>query len=68
MILYWIFLYILIGIFTAMYVWQFDYQEEYEELKINDDAEDSLAVLFIMSMVVFWPIVIIYKTIKNYKL
>ena len=64
MILYWIFLYILIGIFTAMYVWQFDYQEEYEELKINDDAEDSLAVLFIMSMVVFWPIVIIYKVIK----
>ena len=61
-----VYIYILIGLAVSLYIWKRDYEEEYEEVKRNEgNVEDSMAIILLLIITMFWPIVIIYKTVKH---
>lgn len=57
-------IYFIIGLLVFRYYWHKDYEEEYNHLKENGECEDSMAILFMMFMVVLWPIKLIIEFIN----
>lgn len=53
------FLYVMIGIIIMRMYWDKRYAEEYNRLKEQGYVEDSMAVLIMLVLILFWPIVAI---------
>lgn len=61
----WIFLtYIVIGIITSIIIWRKYYSEEYYKAKSNANIEDGMVSIFLIIMILFWPLFIIGKLTK----
>ena len=54
--------YFVIGLVLALVWWNDEYKPEYEYEKDTDEVEESMAVLFIVLLIFFWPV----KLIKNW--
>ena len=61
----WGLVYILIGLAVSLYIWKRDYEGEYNRLKSIGEVEDPMVEIFLCFITIFWPIVIIYKTVKH---
>lgn len=54
--------YMLAGIALTMYWWNTEYEKTYQEAKTRGEGtEDAMANIFMICLIVFWPI----KLIKN---
>lgn len=61
----WIFLtYIVIGIITSIIIWNKYYSEKYYKAKSDGDVEDGMVSIFLIIMILFWPLFIIGKLTK----
>ena len=58
-------LYILIGVSITFYWWNTEYAEEYAEAKEEGEAEDSMAIIYMLILTLLWPIRLIYKIIRK---
>lgn len=59
-----IILYFIIGIFVSIYFWKKDYEEEYNQLKENGECEESMAIILLLFILIFWPIKFIIELIN----
>jgi hypothetical protein len=59
-------LYLLVGILCAFHWFEEDYGKEYKQAKANGEAEDGMAVLLLLALTIFWPLVFGYKFYKAY--
>jgi len=57
-------IYFIIGIFVSIYFWKKDYEEEYNQLKENDECEEPMAIILLLFIVVLWPIKLIIELIN----
>jgi hypothetical protein len=62
-----IIVYFVIGILLMFYWWDKHYEKIYNEAKESEEGVDeSMSVIFLTILTVFWPIVLIRKLIKRY--
>ncbi len=52
-------IYFLIGIYCSYYYWNKWYSQLYLDLKNKGEAQDSMAVLTLLLLCVFWPIAVV---------
>ena len=58
--------YIVVGVLLALYWWNKHYKRDYDYAKARDEGvEDGMAVIFLMILALFWPLVAIYKGLKK---
>lgn len=50
------FIYVIIGIIVMRMYWDKRYAEEYQKCKEQGCADDSMAVLMMLVLILFWPI------------
>lgn len=59
------FVYIFIGVIFMVYWWNTVFAKDYEYAKLNsDNPDDSAAGIILICMMILWPIILIYKTVK----
>ena len=59
-------IYIIVGLFLSIFWWNKKYKRDYDYAKAKEDGvEDGMAVLFLLILMTFWPLVAIYKLIKK---
>lgn len=51
-----IFLYVMIGVVIMRMYWDERYSEEYWKCKDRGEADDAMAVLWMLVSILFWPI------------
>lgn len=61
-----IILYFVIGFLCAFNWFKEDYEEEYKEAKVEGETEDGMAVLLLLALTIFWPLVFVFKFYKAY--
>lgn len=57
--------YFIIGIMLAYFWWICDYEEDYNKAKEDDEIEESMAVIFILLMIMFWPLKVVWDFFKT---
>jgi hypothetical protein len=61
-----IIVYFVVGILLTFYWWDKHYEKIYNEAKESEEGVDeSMSVIFLTILTVFWPIVLIRKLIKR---
>ena len=59
--------YFIVGLLLTFYWWDKQYEAAYKKAKESEEgADESMSVLFLAFLAIFWPIVLIYKMIKRY--
>ena len=59
--------YMVIGLLLTLYWWDKQYEAAYIKAKESEEgADEPMSVLFLAFLAIFWPIVLVYKTIKRY--
>ena len=59
--------YMAIGLLLTFYWWDKQYEAAYNKAKESEEgADESMSVLFLSFLAIFWPIVLVYKAIKRY--
>jgi len=52
-------IYLLIGIYCSYYYWNKWYNQLYLDLKNKGEAQDSMAVLTLLLLCIFWPLAVV---------
>lgn len=59
-------IYLGIGLIFTLFWWNKKYKRDYDYAKAKEDGvEDGMAVLFLLILMIFWPLVAIYKGLKK---
>ena len=61
----WVLIYILIGFFVMNYDWKKNHEKEYEELKRKKEADKGMAMIYMLCITIFWPIVLVKNLINK---
>lgn len=60
-----ILIYVLIGFFVMNDDWKKNHEKEYEELKRKKGADKGMAMIYMMFVILLWPIVLIKNLFFN---
>jgi len=58
------FAYCIIGIIVSLYNWKKHHQYSYNKARLTGEVENGMAVLYIISVAILWPIVLIRHSLK----
>lgn len=59
-------IYLGIGLIFTLFWWNRKYKKDYDYAKeVENGVEDGMAVLFLLILMMFWPLVAIYKGLKK---
>lgn len=62
-----IILYFIIGVLLSSYIWKRDYAKEYKIAKESDNVQDGMVCMFMLFLIVFWPLRAINEIIEKLK-
>lgn len=59
-------IYLGIGLIFTLFWWNRKYKKDYDYAKeVENGVEEGMAILFMLILMIFWPLVAIYKGLKK---
>ena len=62
---FYLLVYFTLGIVLAFYWWTMYYEDDYRNAKASGEIQDGMAVMTMLLLTFFWPIVALYRIIKG---